>query len=313
MIKASKTILKAQQFILIKTLMRLVQTLFMPMAIIFLGFVLINSWSDVSTLFKEANLLLVLPIAILWALTNLLSPLMVFFVLRHSDNALTYKDLLFIHFYRLPARFIPGGIWQTVSRVADMNKRGIKAHLLAELLFVENTLPLGITLGIGGGILSSFQTDGFYILLTISAMVVGIIIFCSTPLVISKATKARKKTLSYDNLFIYLIVSFFWLIATSCFLLYITSFGHIHQAINLFELAGIYLISWAIGFVSFFAPQGIGVFETVASKMMSGSAPELALFQIIALMAGFRLIIILADVLAYSSWVVFRLFRRIYS
>ena len=58
------------------------------------------------------------------------------------------------------------------------------------------------------------------------------------------------------------------------------------------ETAGAYLFSWGVGFISIFAPRGIGVFEVVAAELMRGDS---AFMSVAALLAGFRFIILAAD------------------
>jgi hypothetical protein len=58
------------------------------------------------------------------------------------------------------------------------------------------------------------------------------------------------------------------------------------------------LFSWGIGFISIFAPQGIGVFEVVAADLLRGVEP---LMGIAAVIAGFRLIILTADAVAWLT------------
>ena len=60
---------------------------------------------------------------------------------------------------------------------------------------------------------------------------------------------------------------------------------------------GTYLIAWSAGFVSIFSPQGIGVFELVVAWMMKGALP---LASLAALVAGFRVLTLVGDVIAYG-------------
>ncbi len=69
---------------------------------------------------------------------------------------------------------------------------------------------------------------------------------------------------------------------------------------------GTYLFSWGAGFVAFFAPQGIGVFEFVSGKLLEG---QLDLGHAVALMASFRVIVLAGDLFAWA--VVLVRFRRL--
>ncbi len=295
---------------LLKQLIKIIQKLFTPIALAFLGIAIYNSWGEVSNIFIQANLVMFFPAILLWSLTNLLPPLVTLSILKPPHPQLTYSELRFIHFNRLPAKFIPGGIWQTVGRISDLKKRGIKYNLLASLVLIENILPLSITTGVGGSILYFFQKTGFYYWLTLCAAFLGIITLFSIPIATQKIKKINVIIPLRNYLAACIITSLFWLTATSCFLLYMSSFKGVIQTVNIIELAGIYLISWAIGFVSVFTPQGIGVFEAVASKMMQSAAPDFAFLQIIALIAGFRLLVILGDALSYFCWGTLLIYKK---
>jgi hypothetical protein len=69
-------------------------------------------------------------------------------------------------------------------------------------------------------------------------------------------------------------------------------------------MAGIYLFSWGVGFLAIFAPQGIGVFEFVASELM---ASPVGFMGLAALIAGFRIVVLVADI---AVWLVYMATRR---
>ncbi len=75
-------------------------------------------------------------------------------------------------------------------------------------------------------------------------------------------------------------------------MIYLSAFPGLALQAAPLETAGAYLFSWGVGFISIFAPQGIGVFEVVAAELMRGDS---AFMSVAALLAGFRLIILAAD------------------
>ena len=68
-------------------------------------------------------------------------------------------------------------------------------------------------------------------------------------------------------------------------------------------MGGIYLFSWGVGFLSIFAPQGIGVFEFVASEFMQG---PIGFMGFAALIGGFRVVILVADMITWSGYQLLR-------
>jgi hypothetical protein len=95
------------------------------------------------------------------------------------------------------------------------------------------------------------------------------------------------------------VTSAFWAGAASLFVLYWSAFPALPITVDALTLYGTYLVSWAAGFVSVFAPQGIGVFEAVAALLLRGAMPFAALA---VLAAGFRAVALAGDGLAFLAW-----------
>ncbi|OQW91559.1 MAG: hypothetical protein BWK79_16575, partial [Beggiatoa sp. IS2] len=132
-----------------------------------------------------------------------------------------------------------------------------------------------------------------------SGAMIGLIL---TPLVINRWILNPMTHLSYRHylncIAIFIIA---WLVATVAFICYLSAFPSVIAATSTLEVAGIYLFSWAVGFVIIFAPQGIGVFELVAAHTLT--AP-VSLGSIAVLIAGFSIITLIADAIV---WIVSRL------
>ena len=67
------------------------------------------------------------------------------------------------------------------------------------------------------------------------------------------------------------------------------------------------MLAWVTGFVSIFAPQGIGVFESVAGVFLQGA---LTFAGAAVLAAGFRVAILGADMLGYGALLAVRYAQR---
>ena len=89
-----------------------------------------------------------------------------------------------------------------------------------------------------------------------------------------------------------------WCIAATAFVIYLSAFPGLTLQAGPLESAGAYLFSWGVGFISIFAPQGIGVFEVVAADLMRGAG---TLMSVAALLAGFRLIVLAADATVWAA------------
>ncbi|MDI6797072.1 MAG: hypothetical protein QMD09_09005, partial [Desulfatibacillaceae bacterium] len=96
----------------------------------------------------------------------------------------------------------------------------------------------------------------------------------------------------------------YWCGAAACFTLYFTSFPQALYNGSLWKIGGTYLFSWAIGFITVFAPQGIGIFEAVSGKLLAGA---ISLGSVAVLAAGFRLVLLASDLCTFFA---VRLFMR---
>ena len=97
----------------------------------------------------------------------------------------------------------------------------------------------------------------------------------------------------------YLIVVFllcvYWSVAGASFLFFIQGIATWELALSQLQLLGVYSVSWAAGFIAFFAPQGVGVTEYVASHLIFEDSP----IYFISVMAIFRVIVLIADMCAF--------------
>ena len=71
------------------------------------------------------------------------------------------------------------------------------------------------------------------------------------------------------------------------------------------QLTAVCAIFWVlVGFVSIFAPQGIGVFEAVYSDLASSELPRT---QLMIFVAGFRVLVMLSDMLTWLGFMLFKI------
>ena len=237
-----------------------------------------------------------------WLLLHLLSPLFVALVFRGSGLDLHYRQVLRIHLENLPARYIPGGIWHTVGRVLAFRKLGVDAHRISLFVLLENVISAAVAFLLGGGLLFHFHgPDSWGGLAVVSAIISGLVIL-HFPILLHFWLSGRNIKMSTGHyiggIFVVCLV---WCAASAAFVLFVSSFAGLSLEISLLETAAAYLFSWGVGFLAVFAPQGIGVFEVTAGQLLRGTT---ALGGVAVLLAGFRAVIFIADLLA---WVLGRL------
>jgi hypothetical protein len=290
-------------------LRRLAQALrwvFGPAALAFFVFAALGSREILATLLDGADLGPLLAAAFLWALLHLLSPLFAWIALRDLGATLNYRTALAIHVARLPARYLPGGIWHTVTRVMDLSRHGVGSTALSIMVILENVLPVGMAASLGGLAIASASPH----------RTAGLICTAAGALLLGGASLASRYRLARGlpgvrpivMVRLMAVMALFWLGASSAFACYWSAFPARGGGAGVLEIYGAYLLSWAAGFVTVFAPQGVGVFEGIVAWLLQGSLPFAG---VVVLAAGFRVIVLLADLLAQGLFLLIRIERRL--
>lgn len=238
----------------------------------------------------------------LWTVSHALAPIASRLVLGALGVRVSYRELLAIHVARLPARYLPGGIWHTVSRVIDLQRRGVGRAELAAMVVAENLLPPATATLLGGALL---LTVGVTRPAALVAMAAGTALLAAA-LLLSRHAPLRRHAYVEPRVLLCAAAAtgLFWLVAATAFVAYWLAFAGSRGSEPMAAVAGVYLVSWSVGFVSVFAPQGIGVFEAVAALFLVN---DLGLANAAVLAAGFRLVVLAADVFA---WLLLHGWRR---
>jgi hypothetical protein len=282
-----------------KKIFSLIKNIYTPVTFGFILFFLYKNSALFKELFLNAKLSYLVTSVCIWASLHLLAPISSQLLLRSHGYTLSYKDLLRIHILRLPARYLPGGIWHTVGRLTDYHSLGITKKHLTLLALFESIFPIPVAFFIGGSLLWFFSPGALPNSLEIIATVVSSILLL-LPLCLAINNPLDKYFSSRILPFYFcllLLALVFWLLAAWSFVLYYNAIplvGSVHQ--SFLSLAGAYIFSWGAGYISVFAPQGIGVFELVAGRIID---IPMSLGSAFAFLAGFRLIALLADFSAY--------------
>lgn len=280
-------------------LIRSVKFIFVPLALCCLFYFAWISRGAMVAVIENARIGYLSAAIASWALLHLVSPLFAVISLKGCGARINYQTALNIHIRNLPARYLPGGIWHTVGRVIDFHRHGVSSDQLASFVLLENVLAAAITLMIGGTCVWFFRGfEGWGKVAAFGAL------GGFAALLLMPSVLALRKDLAKLPCTIYAgsigVITLFWLIASTTFIFYLYSFPSVLGSASVIEIGGTYLFSWGVGFISIFAPQGIGIFEAVAGGMLKGS---MSLGGAITVVAGFRIVVLLADSLV---WVAYR-------
>lgn len=231
----------------------------------------------------ECNVLFVS--ILLLVVANYISPLLSVRILNHLKSPISYKAALLIHLSRLPSRYLPGGVWHTVSKIADYKSIGVTTANLAKLTTCEIFISL---------VAATFLALLLRLELTVVNLIL-VLIFIS--LVVSLCSISR----IFKSYIVFAITySPVWIGYSMSFAMYWNSFEiHDIASVSLNVVASNYLISWLIGYVSVFAPQGIGITEITFNFLQNigGSHTKVD----VTLIFSFRLVMLISDLISWAS------------
>lgn len=282
----------------------LARRLYWPLVLAFLAYAAYRTSDILPSVMANARAGYLLGAFLLWLALHLLSPAFSWLVLRETDIGITYAQALRIHVSRLPARYLPGGIWHTVSRVTDLHRMGFDRRSLSRLVVMENTIPVGVAAIMGGVCISTTGTQW----IGISAIALGATMLLIVPFILRHRHLGDARPMTARTYLPALFVAaLFWTIAAFAFTCYWSAYTATTGDASMTRIAGTYLLAWAAGFVSVFAPQGVGVFEVVASLLLTGALPLAGTALVVA---GFRLVILVADLAAFGVLKSLWLLRR---
>jgi len=285
-----------------KPFINIIKWIYTPLAFVFIAFLIYKNFNQISGIYHNATLKFFCYSVLYWTSLQLISPIGALLIFRSFGYALPYRDILKINISRLPARYLPGGIWQTVGRMVDYYSYGVSKYHLSFLAIFETFFPIPTSIFLGGFLLtltSSRSLPDYFSYFSILPCAVILVIPFFTFLF---SSIKRFPLLSQPGTYLALLTSslLFWILASGAFFFYYKSVSaNLHITRSFLQLAGAYIYSWGVGYISIFAPQGLGVFEVVAAKLVS---LPLTFGSSIAFFAGFRLIALSADLLVYTLY-----------
>jgi hypothetical protein len=280
-------------------ILRVAKRIFLPIALTFLAYFAWESRELLVDVVRNANPLMLAVAVLVWMLMNAVAPLFSMLIFRARNVPLSYKTAARVHIANLPARYIPGGIWHTVGRIGSFRDLDIGKRDISIFVFLENTLAVCVAFVIGGSLLAAIRgLDGWGQVAALSA-VGGAVLLLASPFILSlRVIQGGKRFPTSDFVTVMIVTAISWCVAATAFVIYLSAFPGLRLQAAPLETAGTYLFSWGVGFISIFAPQGIGVFEVVAADLMRGAG---TLMSVAALLAGFRLVVLAADAAAFAA------------
>ncbi len=272
------------------------RTLYTPLSLAFLVYIFVVDGAGIRARLAEVDAGLMVKVFLLVACGHGFLVLCSFFLFRSHHAGIGLGQVWHVHVDRLPARYLPGGIWQTVSRALDFAAYGLPRTIIVRVLTLEMVLSTGLAALLGAALLLlAGSTNSVFYLYSLG--LIGLADLLVTPLVLGVKSKNRP-TFGFGDYFAGIAAfAVVWLVYGIGFYLFL---GAVLPGIDWPQAIGVYLVSWVAGFLAFFAPQGIGVFEVVSSYLLTGEVVA----GVVAAMFGFRALTMASDL---GVWFIYRL------
>ncbi|WP_353571217.1 hypothetical protein [Candidatus Albibeggiatoa sp. nov. BB20] len=286
-----------------KPYLRFIQSAFTVLALLCLAYFAWQSQDLLQTLLAKTQWSNLALAALFWIGVQLILVLEAKLQLRALFAQLSYPQIFYIHVNRLPARYIPGGIWHSVSKMVDFHQLGVKKSQLGALFLLESIQSIFMSFLIGGSLVFYFRglSDFWGIAAGLSALIslFGILI---VPWLWSYKYFKLPKLDKYQYFKAASLFLFIWTMASSSFISYLSAFPQLLSQTHLLEVAGSYVFSWSVGYLMIFAPQGIGIFEVISGNLLNLS---MQLADTAIIIAGFRIVTLVGDIglWAITKWV----------
>ena len=203
----------------------------------------------------------------------------------------------------LPARYVPVGVGFAIARAGFLRASGVGFGPTAAVAALEMALSAAVALAAGTALLGAVgAVPGGPAL---AAAVAAALVFCSSPAVSGRALawiaarRGADLTITWPGWLRLLgAAGAYWAWASATFVLYLAAFPSA-DGLGAAKAAGAFMVSWAAGFLSVLAPQGIGVAETgLVALLASGESSAIAFGLVFA---GYRLVLLARDAVAAGA------------
>lgn len=263
-------------------------------------------WNDIRSVFASVSPAGILVCMLAYSAMHFFAVMATTSLLRSLGHPRPYRMLLVIHLRRLPAKYLPGGIWHAVSRGTDLAKEGVPIRSIGKLVGMEQLLAVWWS-GFLGFMLAGLVFDGVVRSVALMIAVCWLSITLLALVWLGKVPKWRYLVAAVSEPKIVLAYIAGWFFLATAFTLYL--WQSVDTLNSPLQVAASYLVSWMIGAIAFFAPQGIGVFEVSMGKALSqfGSLQG----GILWLIGSYRILVLAADLVIWmGSSVWFRLMSK---
>lgn len=236
--------------------------------------------------------------SILLFIGKLLIAKVIHYTVKSENWHPTYIELLEIISITEPGKYIPGGIWHFLGRYGIYKLRSMSVNEIAKVIFFENFWLISSSITLGGTLIYIYKFESISNLISLPdipylahiSSLIWILLWFLIIYIINNfgyfknyQGKIKLFVLIVSNIFIWIIIG------TSFYVL----FENIRFEQSVFFIGG-YALSWVTGYLSIFAPGGIGIREGMLTLLLSNKVEKESVVMIASV---HRMIWILIDVI----------------
>ena len=203
----------------------------------------------------------------------------------------------------LPARYVPLGVTYAAARMALLRAVGVPLAPLAVTAGTEMAMSASVALAAGVCLLGAAGAVPGGAAWTIAAVIAAAM--AASPVAGGRvvnhllARRGVRFAIAWpDYVRVLAVAMAYWVWAAATFVLYLRAFPAADE-LTVVEIAGAFMVAWAVGFLTVLAPQGLGVAELSLVALLA--TDDQGGVAIAAVFAGYRVVLIARDVVAAAS------------
>jgi hypothetical protein len=253
---------------------------------------------EIAALVARFSIIELAACGIIYTVSHFLANAATYVLLGATGYRVSYTTLLGLYLRRLPAKYLPGGIWHTVGRGHGLLAMNVPKQATASVLLAEQLLALWWSgfLGLSLAVCVLDDSSQLFALAILVVWLFGAAVLRWVNLrfrLMANSVEAVSYGITLSCIYVA-----GWTVLAAAFCLYLRLGGIVDT--SLLRIVAGYFISWLLGALAFFAPQGMGIFELAMSKVIAGTGPTSA--TLVWLLGGYRVIILIADLIAWLVW-----------
>ena len=180
--------------------------------------------------------------------------------LRMLGHRTTLGEVALATARALPARYVPVGVSFPAARVALLRSRGLDVAPLMVTAGLEMVIRPAVALALGTALLA--VSGSLPVAMAWAAAVLAVAVVAASPAVggriLSRLAERRGTNITWSGYArLAAADTAYWIAGAATFVIYLRAFPAA-DSLGTLHVAGAFMVAWAVGFITVFAPQGLG-------------------------------------------------------